>query len=228
MNHRLRARRLTSSSLSNRWRGWEPWGLMLFAVVFSAWTSRADPAPHPSTTERPSGSLWSRSSTSLVRDVRAHRVGDTITILVQETASASSSATTKTSRSDTASFGGFTGTLEALFRPLLKPTGASASLSTDGQGQTNRSGSLSTRLTAIVKEVLPNGNLVIEGTRMVGVNAEKQKVVISGIVRPQDIGPGNTVSSVAIANATIQFDGKGPVGDKQRKGILSTIFGWLF
>jgi flagellar L-ring protein precursor FlgH len=215
--------------MNSQWRTCRlTWGFILFASLFSAWMSRADRDTQPSNAERPTGSLWNQNSTSLVRDVRAHRVGDTLTILVQENATATSTAATKTSRSDSANFGGFTGTLEALFRPLLKPTGASASLSTDGQGQTNRSGTLTTKLTAIVKEVLPNGNLLIEGTRIVGVNAEKQKVVIRGVVRPQDIGPGNTVSSVAIADATIQFDGKGPVGDKQRKGILSTIFGWLF
>jgi flagellar L-ring protein precursor FlgH len=68
----------------------------------------------------------------------------------------------------------------------------------------------------------------VEGTRTVGVNAEKQKVVISGIVRPQDIGPDNTISSVYLANASVQVDGKGPIGDRQRKGLISTILHWLF
>jgi flagellar L-ring protein precursor FlgH len=176
---------------------------------------------------RPSGSLWSRNSRSLVADYRAHRVGDTITILVQESSSATSQATTKTSRSDSASFDGLSTAFDPLKR-LLKPFSTSASNATNGQGQTNRSGSLVTRLTAVIKEVLPNGNLVIEGTRTIGVNAEKQKVVISGIIRPEDVGADNTVSSIALANATIQYDGRGPVGDRQRKGLISTILGWLF
>lgn len=178
-------------------------------------------------TDRPSGSLWGKNSRSLIADYRAHRVGDTITVLVQESSSATSQATTKTTRSDSASFDGLNTAFDPLKR-LLKPFSVSASNATNGQGQTNRSGSLVTRLTAVIKEVLPNGNLVIEGTRTIGVNAEKQKVVISGIIRPEDVGPDNTVSSIALANASIQYDGKGPVGDRQRKGLISTILGWLF
>lgn len=206
------------------------WGVTALAVGLALWVSRADAQEN----RRPNGSLWNKSSRSLVGDFRAHRVGDTITILVQETASASSSASTKTSRDDSVNFGGIAGSLAGLLRPfgikrdLPGPFDVSAKNASNGQGQTNRSGLLVTKLTAVVKEVLPNGNLLIEGTRIVGVNAEKQKVVISGIIRPQDIGPDNTVPSIALANATIQYDGKGPVGEKQRRGLLSTIFGWLF
>jgi flagellar L-ring protein precursor FlgH len=198
-------------------------GLAAFAFAWPAWTCRAD-EPNAS---RSNGSLWGRNSRSLTADIKAHQVGDTVTIIVQETATATSSATTKTSRTDSAKFDGLTSPFRTLNR-LLGAVGTSASASVNGQGQTNRSGTLVTKLTAVVKEVLPNGNLVIEGTRTVGVNAEKQKVVITGIARPQDIGPDNTISSISIANATIQYDGKGPVGDRQRKGLISTIFGWLF
>jgi flagellar L-ring protein precursor FlgH len=205
-------------------------GAVAFTLVWSAWMSRADGrdasqnSPSSQTSGRPTGSLWSSGSRSWTEDVKAHAVGDTLTILVQETASASSAASTKTSRSESGSFGGGTGFL----RPLLKDFGASSSSSMNGQGQTVRTGSLVTRLTVVVKQVLPNGNLVVEGIRIVGLNAEKQKATISGIVRPQDINPDNTVSSVSVANATIQYDGKGVVAEKQRKGIISTIFGWLF
>jgi flagellar L-ring protein FlgH len=213
------------------------------ALLFSGWMSRAEghgqtaqaTAPTTVTTgaqdkpvtvekPRPTGSLWNKTSRSLTEDVRAHAVGDTITIIVQETATASSSATTKTSKDESADFGGGTG----LLRGLLRDFGLGAKTSMNGQGLTNRSGSLVTKMTAMIKEVLPNGNLVIEGVRTVGVNNEKQKIIISGTVRPQDINPDNTVSSIALANASVQYDGKGPVGDRQRKGLISTIFGWLF
>lgn len=180
------------------------------------------------------GSLFSPQSGSLFTDVRARKVGDTITILVQESATATSSAATKTSKNDSVSFGGVKGALSGLLQPLgvkhslLGPLDVTTKSSIDGQGQTNRSGSLITKITATVKEVLPNGNLKIEGNRIVGVNQEKQKVVISGVVRPQDVNPDNTVSSIALADMTVQYDGKGPVGDRQRRGLLSTIFGWLF
>lgn len=184
--------------------------------------------------ERPSGSLWTGDSFTLFADNRALKAGDIVTILVQESASASSSAATKSSRDESAGFDGVTGSRSGVLSPvaianhLLGPFQTGSKSSLDGKGQTNRSGTLSTRLTAVVKEVKPNGNLVIEGSRLITVNAEKQKVTLTGEIRPKDIGPNNTVSSVAIANASIQFDGKGPVGEKQRKGILSTIFGWLF
>jgi flagellar L-ring protein FlgH len=218
-------------------------GFACVAFLFSAWMSRAEghgqtispAAPITSATgiqdkpvvvekPRPTGSLWNKGSRSLTEDVRAHSVGDTITIIVQETASASSTATTKTSKDESADFGGGTG----LLRGLLRDFGLGAKTSMNGQGLTNRSGSLVTKMTAMIKEVLPNGNLVIEGVRTVGVNNEKQKIIISGTVRPQDINPDNTVSSIALANATVQYDGKGPVGERQRKGIISTIFSWLF
>lgn len=204
-------------------------GFALTALVWSAWMARGDDQP-----ARPNGSLFSASAGSLIRDFRARKAGDTITILVQETAAATSSATTKTNRDDSVNFGGFTGAFKGIFgqagvtRGLLGPAGVSAKTGTSGQGQTNRSGSLITRISVVVKEVLPNGNLVLEGTRLVGVNAEKQKVVITGIVRPEDVSQDNTVSSIAIANLQVQYDGKGPVGDKQRRGLLTTIFGWLF
>lgn len=173
---------------------------------------------------RPNGSLFGKNNRTLFEDIKASRVGDTITILVQESASASSSANTKTSKSDSAAFNGGTGLLGG----LLKSFGASANTSSDGQGQTNRSGSLVTRLTVVVKEVLPNGNLMVEGSRIVGVNAEKQKVVISGILRPQDVATDNTASSVSLANATVQYDGKGTVGAHQRRGLITSLFSWIF
>ena len=186
----------------------------------------AAPAAQAST-ERPTGSLWNPSSRGLVSDRRAHRIGDTITIVVQETTTGSSRANTKTSRNDKVEFGGLSSGLATLNR-LLKGFGTSTSGSASGQGQTDRTGSLTTRLTVLVKEVQPNGNLVVEGTREMTINKEKQRVTISGTVRPDDVSADNTVSSVAIANASIQLDGRGPVADRQRKGLLSTLFDWLF
>lgn len=191
------------------------------------------PAQDQSIASRPNGSLWGSSPRVLAADVRAHKVGDTVTILVSETSSASSTATTKTSKDDNMNFGGVP-IIGSLLKPLgikgsaLNPLAASNKNSSNGTGQTNRSGSLVTKLSAVVKEVLPNGNMLIEGSRIVGVNSEKQKVMISGVVRPQDIQPDNTVSSVSMANAVIQYDGKGTVGDKQHRGILASLFGWLF
>jgi flagellar L-ring protein FlgH len=173
---------------------------------------------------RPTGSLWSGGARSIVEDLRARQVGDLLTIVVQESATASSTATTKSSRADSASFGGGTGILSR----FLKDFGASASGSTSGQGATSRTGSLTTRLTVVVKEILANGNMVIEGTRVVTINKEIQKITLTGTVRPQDVSLDNTISSIQIANAAIQLDGKGTVGDRQKKGIIGRIFDLIF
>jgi flagellar L-ring protein precursor FlgH len=173
---------------------------------------------------RPTGSLWTPGARSMVEDYRARQVGDLLTIVVQESATATSTANTKSSKSDSASFGGGTGLLSR----FLKDFGASSSGSSSGQGQTSRTGSLATRLTVVVKEILANGNLVIEGTRIVTINKETQKITLTGTVRQQDISPDNSVSSIQVANAAIQFDGKGTVGDRQKKGIIGRIFDLIF
>jgi flagellar L-ring protein precursor FlgH len=215
--------------------------ITFFAIIWAAWMAthaqaqtppQTPEATKPATTQaetpRPSGSLWQDSGTgSLYQDFRARKVGDTITILVQESATANSQAATKASKAESGSFSGLSSSFGPLNR-LLKPLSMSNTESQDGQGSTNRTGSLTTRLSAIVKEVMPNGNLVIEATRDVTINAEKQKVTVRGIIRPVDVSAANTVSSISIADASIKMDGKGPVGDRQKKGILSRIFGWLF
>jgi flagellar L-ring protein precursor FlgH len=190
---------------------------------------RADepPASEASAPARPNGSLYNKAQKSLIQDFRAAGVGDVITVLVNESSSASSKAATNSQRKDKGSFGGLNSSFQALNR-LIKPFDLSADMQFQGQGSTSRSDNLNTRLSAVVKQILPNGNLVIEASRTIGINAEKQKVILRGTIRPQDISPANTVSSVAIADATIQYDGKGPVGDRQRKGLLSQIFGFLF
>ncbi|HSV74831.1 MAG TPA: flagellar basal body L-ring protein FlgH [Chthonomonadales bacterium] len=191
-------------------------------------TTAVAPVSSPAATaERPTGSLWGRGSRSLIADRRASRVGDVLTILVQETTTAASRAATQTSRDDRTEFAGLSSGFGTLNR-LLRPFDVGAAGSTSGQGQTNRSGSLITRISVTVKEVLEGGNLRVEGTREVTINKETQKVTIRGLIRPDDIGPGNTVSSVAVAEASIRYDGRGPVGDRQRKGLLSTVFDWLF
>jgi len=83
-------------------------------------------------------------------------------------------------------------------------------------------------MTAKVVEVLPNGNLVIEGRQTIVINGEEQVIVVSGIVRPQDIEPDNTVLSTYIADATIVYNGTGPIGDAQEPGLLTRLLNWLF
>lgn len=166
----------------------------------------------------------SASAASLFADNKASRVGDTLTVIIQETASAASSATTKTSKTESLNYGpGFGPLLH-----LIKNFGLDSSISGNGTGSTSRSDNLSARIAVTVKQVQPNGNLVVEGQRQVGMNAETQEITLSGVIRPQDIASDNTIASPLVADAQIKYAGKGPVGDKQHDGIITRIFKALF
>lgn len=171
------------------------------------------------------GSLWSDAARNPLADRTARNVGDVLTVLVIEASSASATATTQSTKSDATR-------IEAGIGPILRAliptweTGLDSQMR--GTGATSRTGQLRARITVIVKQVLPNGNLLIEGARFVQMNKETQKIVLQGIVRPDDIRADNTILSENIAEATIRYDGKGTVGDRQRKGIISSLLDWLF
>ena len=168
------------------------------------------------------GSTWSNFSfmTDLVRDPRAGRIDDVVTILVNESASAVSTGATATSRKSSVA-----PTISSL--PGFKSTAANAILSSlpkisndtelNGQGTTSRTTTLSTNLTARVVHVLPNGFLVIEGTKNVQINSEWQTVTVRGVVRPADLAADNTVSTERIAELNVKLDGKGVVNDAIRR-----------
>lgn len=172
-----------------------------------------------------SGSLWSDSVGPLLGDEKAHAVGDVLTVIVTESSTASSKADTKTSKDESASLDAGVGPILSKLLPQLSASGKAAS---NASGSTTRSGSLSARMSVVVKQVLANGTMVIEGKRDVMVNKEMQKLVLSGIVRTKDIAQDNTIPSYLIANAEIQYEGKGPVGDKQRDGIITRLFRAIF
>ena len=133
--------------------------------------------------------------------------------------SASSQAETKTSKTEGLNYGpGFGPILH-----LIKNFGVSGSINSDGTGSTNRTDNLTAQITVRVKSVLPNGNLEVEGTRQVGMNAETQTITLSGIVSPQDVTYANTVQSSLVADAQIKFGGRGPVADKQHDGLISRV-----
>lgn len=194
--------------------------VLMAALSLAVPAARADSLFPGSSTE----SKTSAAAVSLFSDNKASRVGDTLTILIQETASAASQATTKTSKTESLNYGpGFGPLLH-----LIKNFGLSGNISSNGTGSTSRSDNLSARIAVTVKEVLPNGNLVVEGKRRVGMNAETQEITLSGVIRPQDVAPDNTIASPLVADAQIKYAGKGPVGDKQHDGIITRIFKVLF
>jgi flagellar L-ring protein precursor FlgH len=169
-------------------------------------------------------------SHSLYGDHKAFRVGDVLTVSVSESAKASNTANTDLSRntSNQAQVSALWGLQDILSQSNLTKLDVTSDTSHKGAGSTARTGQLTASLTAVVKEVLPNGNLAIQGTRSVLVNHEEQYMTLTGIVRPEDIGRDNTVFSTQIADARIAFGGTGVVADKQRSGWGTWAFDWLF
>ena len=161
---------------------------------------------------------------SLFSDHRAMRVGDILTIIIVESAKAGSESRTNTSK-------GTEFELRASGLPFAGSGanfGAGNSAAFDGKGTTSRSGSLSATVTARVIEVLDGGNLVIEGSKIVEINQEREVIKISGIVRPQDIQKNNVVFSSSLADAEITYSGNGTVNTASRPGFFTRFINWLF
>lgn len=167
-------------------------------------------------------SLWSGQG-SLYADTRARQVGDLVTLIIVEKSQAQQNAATTTGKDGSVNIGPGFGLLDIL--PLLRVEGGD---SLSSGGSTSRGGQLTARMTTRVVEVLPNGNLVIEGRQVIRINEEEQEIRVTGVVRPQDIARDNTVLSTFVADADITFKGTGPLGDKQEPGLLTRIFNWLF
>jgi flagellar L-ring protein precursor FlgH len=185
-------------------------------------TAAASPAPAE-------GSLWTAKDLfGVCADLRARNVGDIVTINIVEAASASKNATTKTSRT-TALNASWSGVLQNISGSLLgnnQQAGFANSL--DGEGATTRNSTLNAYISAQVIQVLPNGNLVIQGSQQVQVNNENQILNIQGVIRPVDIDSTNTILSTAIAEAKIELNGQGAVSDKQNVGWLTRILDWAW
>lgn len=180
------------------------------------------------------GSIWQASSVGLTEDGKARRIGDIVTIVITETASASKQAKTATGRSAEMSAGipafmGLEGAgillnnLGGKEANLSKLIDASASSKFDGSGSTSRSETLNATITAKVIEVLPNTNLRIEGRRNIKVNNEDQIVTVEGTIRQRDITADNTINSIYVADAKISYSGEGIISDRQKPGWLMNI-----
>ncbi|MDO9067796.1 MAG: flagellar basal body L-ring protein FlgH [Deltaproteobacteria bacterium] len=177
-----------------------------------------------------SGSIWQASSSGITEDFKARRRGDIITVVITETASASKAAKTDTSRGSSISAGipnfmglEAAGMLKNNFGDLSKLLSASADSTYSGSGSTSRQENLNATITARVVDVLPNGNLQIEGRRNVKVNQEDQEIILEGTVRPRDVGQNNTVNSIFVADAKISYSGRGIISDRQSPGWLMNI-----
>jgi flagellar L-ring protein precursor FlgH len=173
------------------------------------------------------GSLYSGAAINaeLFTDIKARHVNDIVTIRILENTQAESVANAQTSRSSSVNLGipHLFGVENHTSLPMDTLLTANTDMNFQGDGSTNRSGSVNAFLSARVKEVLPNGDMVIEGVKEVKVNNERQMLRLFGVVRSRDIGPANVVLSTAIANMLVQVDGKGILSDNIRRGWLLGI-----
>lgn len=182
---------------------WPVLGAVLLAVPVASKSQQAD-AP-----------LLQRS---LFADRKAHRVGDMLTVVVTEAASATATARTRADKE------------ERVFGEINQPDELPWNIDLgfgnefDGGGQIQRSGKLLAKLAVLVHSVDEHGNLSIMGEQEIRVNNEQQRIALSGIVRPEDIGPDNTIQSWRIANAHIDFKGEGVLARKQSPGLLTKLF----
>lgn len=219
--------------------------IFVLALIFSGCAGKkvqpeiaTGPAPeiiepvfdHAAETRRTTGSLYSDAQGSLFTANKATRVGDILTVVIYEQASAAKEAATSTGRSSSASVG-----IPRLFgietsisdrNPNIDPANllsASTNNSFDGSGRTSRQENLSATLTTRVVKVYDNGNMKIDGSKTVRVNNENQIIRLSGLVRQADVTANNMVDSKFILDAEIEYSGKGVVSDKQRPGWMVRV-----
>jgi flagellar L-ring protein FlgH len=180
------------------------------------------PMPKPEQASYNANSLWRNGSRAFFKDQRAARIGDLLTVTVNITDKANIANETQRSRSNKEDSGitDFIGaqTLGAQAKKVLpgRILTADSTASSDGKGSVNRQEALQTNVAAVVTQVLPNGNLVVEGKQEIRVNFEIRELIVAGIVRPEDIQSDNTIDSSKIAQARIAYGGRGQITDVQQ------------
>ena len=168
-------------------------------------------------------SLWRDNPHSMYADKKARNVGDILTIVISESTTQSATKSRTNSKSAELNLDAGVG----IFR-FLKAASAGGSDSFEADGSASDTNRYSGRITVTVVDVLPNDNMVIEGTQSIWQNRDEHKITLRGIIRRDDVLMDNTVPSYKVADATIKFDGKGPLNAKQRQGILTQVFNFLF
>ncbi len=166
-------------------------------------------------------SLWRNGSRAFFKDQRAHQIGDILTVKVNITDKANIANETQRSRKSEEDSGvdNFFGKSKLPIVNSALPTRiftADSNSSSDGKGSVNRQEALSTNVAGVVTQVLPNGNLVIEGRQEIRVNFEIRELIVAGVVRPEDIESDNTIDSSKIAQARIAYGGRGQITDVQQ------------
>lgn len=171
-------------------------------------------------------SLWASDggkTRSVFADRKAQDVGDILTIVISESTSISDTRSNSNSKSGNTNLNAGVGIFD-----FLKAASIGGSDSFKANGAATSKNTTNANVTVTVVDVQPNGNLVLEGTQSIWNNKNEHKITFKGICRPEDVTANNTIPSTKIAGATVRFDGKGPLNAKQRQGILTQIFNFLF
>ncbi len=170
-------------------------------------------------------SLWTENSQAVFVKSARHRVGDLLTLIIIE----QSSATYKNASKGQENVGFRVGPGGGLLTNLLPYLQGGMDSSYSGSGSTNRDSQLTARLTVTVVDIEPEtGNLLVEGRQRIIINDEEQDLIVRGRIRPEDVRADNTIYSSYMADAEIEYRGKGVVDDHGRPGIITRFFAWLF
>lgn len=165
-------------------------------------------------------------SVRLFEDTKAFRVGDLLSITLSESTNATKSAATSTSKDDELTIGA--GTILGITPTFKGDSILNNELSSErgfsGSGDSNQSNSLRGEISVMVVDIMPNGNLVVRGEKIIGLNQGSEYLRISGIVRPQDVSSDNVLVSSKLANARIYYGGGGSIAEANTKGWLSRFF----
>ena len=188
-------------------------------------------ASHPTPQAGSANSLWRSGARAFFIDQRAAKVGDILTVQIEindsaQTSNASNSSRTSGMEAAAPSLFGLTGSLGRLLPPgtdLAAGIETNSNMKNAGSGAVTRSEKISLTIAAVVSTVLPNGNLVIQGTQEVRTNAELRQLTIAGIVRPEDITSANTVKHSQIAEARISYGGRGDISRVQKTPAVQSL-----
>ena len=172
-------------------------------------------------------SLWKNTNgyatKAVFADHRASGVGDIVTIVISESTTTSATRNSANEKSGSVKLGGGIGIFD-----FLQAASASGSDKFTAKGSASATNRVAGNVTVTISEITPSGNFVLEGTQSIWQNRNEHKITFRGVCRPEDISASNTVLSTRVADATVRFDGKGPLNAKQRQGILTQIFNNLF
>lgn len=193
-------------------------------VIQAGYQPVSMPMPMPEKVSYSPNSLWRTGARAFFNDQRARRVGDILTVLIEITDKAEFDNTTERTRDnsesvDVAKFGG----LEKILKKVLPKdvdlatlAAATSDAKSKGAGTIEREEKLTTKIAAVITQVLPNGNMVIEGRQEIRVNYEMRELIIAGVIRPEDITSDNTIPIAKIAEARVSYGGRGQISDVQQ------------